>query len=113
MRLQYVCVSCRQPNKYTPVAATRGDLQMKMGDEVQVSCKRCKEEQKVHLNKISAAVNNKWIVISFLISLIISLILWILFTGIWLIIAIPIPMILWAAENNAVRNFNRYRIRKK
>ena len=113
MRLQYVCNACRLPNTYAPITATRGDLQMKVGDEVQVCCKHCKEEQKIHLNKISALLDNRWIVISFFVSLVISLVLWNLFSGIWLVVAIPLPMILWATENKAVGNFNRYRIRKK
>ena len=86
---------------------------MKMGDEVLVTCKGCKEEQKVHLNKISAVLDNRWIVISFVVSLLISLVLWNLFSGVWLVVALPLPLILWAAENTAVGNFNKYRIRRK
>lgn len=46
MRLQYNCSSCKKGNYFKPKTATRGDLQMKLGDEVKVNCKIVETQKK-------------------------------------------------------------------
>jgi len=113
MRLRYSCSICKASNYFTPKAPTRADLQMKFGsDEVQVNCKHCGKLEKKHINKISGTADNRMILIGLGIGVIVGITV-LLFYGFIGVVALAIPLLFWAAENKAVGEFNRYRIRKK
>ncbi|WP_281988565.1 hypothetical protein [Aquimarina aggregata] len=112
MRLEYTCSSCKKQNKYVPIAATRGDLQMKVGDEVTVNCDNCGKNDKKHINRIDAVVDTKKMLIAFVISTIVTLVLFGFF-GLVGTITFSIPFLMWVQESKSISNFNSYKIRRR
>ncbi len=112
MRLQYNCTSCRNTNYFRPVVATRGDLQMKMGDEVEVKCEFCKEMQKKHINKITAVADKRMLIVGGILGLVSAIILWLSFGAIGVVTAV-VPILIGVYESNAANSFNKYMIRRK
>ncbi|WP_138656814.1 hypothetical protein [Maribacter algarum] len=98
---------------------------MKIGDEVRVNCSNCGKQDKKHLNRISATPDNRLVVGGFVIGVLIILlagnyleIIMQVSLSFWKILGIAgsaiagIPMFLWNRENKAVKNFNRYALKK-
>ena len=126
MRLIYTCSSCKKQNYFKPKMDSRADLQRKFGDEVQVNCNNCGKLEKKHLNRISAQVDNRLVVMGFVLGLLLVMFL-IFFTQSaatdyssgWKFLAVSgttiaaLPMYLWNRENKIVRVFNSYAIKKK
>ncbi len=112
MRLEYTCVSCKKQNNYKPVTSTRGELQMKVGDEVDVNCGHCGKIDKKHINRIDAVADNKKILIAFLISAVASLVLYSYF-GLVGTITVGIPLLMWVQEGKSTNQFNSYKIRRR
>ncbi|WP_394747923.1 hypothetical protein [Spongiimicrobium salis] len=111
MRLLYTCSSCKEQNYYTPKMSSRAELQMKFGDEVQVNCKNCGKLEKKHLNKISAKVDQRIVFGGLVLGVLSTVFLW-NYLGLLASSVASLPMIFWAYENKAVRQFNSYVIRK-
>lgn len=112
MRLEFTCFQCKIQNKFVPVTATRGQLQMKIGDEVEVECKYCNRTDKKHINRIDAVVDNKKILIVFIISIVISVVLFFLFGFIGTLV-MSLPILMWVQEGKSTSDFNSYKIRRK
>ncbi|MDH7447360.1 hypothetical protein [Aquimarina sp. 2201CG14-23] len=112
MKLEYTCSGCKKQNKYTPVVATRGDLQMKVGDEVNVNCGHCGKQDKKHINRIDGVVDNKIILIAIVASVIVTIVLWNFYGAIGSITGV-IPAFVWMYETKAANNFNSYKIRRR
>ncbi len=112
MRLEYTCSGCKKQNNYTPVTVTRGDLQMKVGDEVTVNCSHCGKMDKKHINRIDAVIDNRKILIAISISALVAIVLWNLYGGIGALF-FTIPIIVWIQESKATNDFNSYKIRRK
>ena len=112
MRLEYTCSSCKKQNNYTPLAPTRGDLQMKVGDEVSVNCNNCGRIDKKHINRIDAVMNIRKMMFAFIISGIVTIILFSFF-GLVGTITFSIPLLMWVQENKSINHFNSYKIRRR
>lgn len=125
MRLVYTCSSCKKANYLKPKMDTRAQLQMKFGEMVRVSCSNCAKMEKKHLNKISATADNRLVVGGFISGILLIFIIGSyleimaqLNISFWKVLVIAgstiagIPMFLWDRENKAVRNFNKYAIKK-
>ena len=125
MRLVYTCSSCKKTNFFKPKLESRAHLQAKFGDMVRVNCEHCGKMEKKHLNRISAAVDNRLVVGGFIAGLsfifLIGGYLESMMQGslsFWKILGVVgsaaagLPMFLWNNENKAVRNFNRLAIKK-
>lgn len=112
MRLEFTCSQCKIQNNFTPVTTTRGELQMKIGDEVEVACGYCNKEDKKHINRIDAVVDNRKIVIALVISAVVTVILFSIF-GLIGTITITIPVLIWIQESKSTNHFNSYKIRRR
>ena len=112
MKLQYYCSSCKRTNDFRPKAATRGDLQMQIGDEAQVNCKNCGNREKKHLNNIHAVVNNNIILAGVALGIMATISLW-NYYGAVAAATFLVPILFWVQENNAVTGFNKYLIKRK
>jgi len=112
MKLKFICSSCKKENNYKPVVATRGDLQMKVGDEVDVTCDNCGTLDKKHINRIDAVVDTKKIIFALIISVIVTMALFSFYGAIGTISG-AIPIFMWMYENKAVKDFNSYKIRRR
>ena len=112
MKLEYTCSSCKKQNNYKLVTPTRGELQMKVGDEVDVNCNHCGKLDKKHINRIDAVVDSKKMLIAFLISAVVTVILYGFF-GLIGTITFSIPLLMWIQENKSISHFNSYKIRRR
>ncbi len=112
MKLEYTCSGCKKQNNYRPVAATRGELQMKVGDEVDVHCAHCGKRDKKHINRIDAVVDHRKILIALGISAAVTLVLWSLYGAIGTVTGL-IPVMMWAQEGRSTSHFNSYKIRRR
>lgn len=112
MKLEYTCSGCKKQNNYKPVTATRGELQMKVGDEVDVNCSHCGKIDKKHINRIDAVVDNRKILVALGISAIVTLVLWGLYGAIGTVTGL-IPVMMWLQEGRATSHFNSYKIRRR
>ncbi|MCK8523201.1 hypothetical protein M0D21_16600 [Aquimarina sp. D1M17] len=112
MRLEYTCSGCKKQNKYTPVTATRGELQMKVGDEVDVNCDYCGKLDKKHINRIDAVVDSRKMLVAFVISAVVTCVLFMYF-GLIGTITFGIPFLMWVQENKSISSFNSYKIRRR
>ena len=118
MRLTYTCSSCKKTNYFKPIMNSRAQLQMKFGDTVRVSCNNCGKDEKKHLNKIRAVVDNRLVIGGLIVGVLIVLFLVNYVIISWKILAIGgstiagIPVFFWNLENKAVGNFNRYAIKR-
>ncbi|WP_350289443.1 hypothetical protein [uncultured Croceitalea sp.] len=112
MNLVHNCSSCKKTNTFPEKAPDRGKLQMKLDNsEVQVNCKNCGKLEKIHLNKITAIINYTPILIAFVISLIVTAILWLTYGAIGTI-TMTIPILFWMVESNATNTFNKFLVRR-
>jgi hypothetical protein len=111
MRLEYYCSSCKKANYYTPKAATRADLQMKMGDEVKVNCKNCGKQDKKHLNRITAVTDYRIILVGVILGIISTIALW-NYVGLIATITFSVPIFFWKYELENTRKFNSYAIKR-
>ncbi|MDY8137163.1 hypothetical protein [Aquimarina sp. 2201CG5-10] len=112
MRLEYTCAGCKKQNNFTPVTTTRGDLQMKVGDEVNINCDHCGKDDIKHINRIDAVVDNRKILIALAISAVITIFLWSFYGAIGTITG-TIPIFVWIYESRATNDFNSYKIRRR
>ena len=112
MRLVTFCSSCRMDYQLPFSAPTRGQLQMQMGDELDVNCNHCGKLEKKHINEIRASINNKVILVGLLASAIMTIFLWLSYGAIGTVTMI-IPIFFWQQEMAATRSFNNYVIRRK
>lgn len=112
MKLTTRCISCEKDILVKSNAPTRGELQMQMGDEIDLRCPHCGTLQKVHINKVRAEPNNKLIYISIAISILVTIILWFFFGAIGTI-SMTIPLLFWYQQMNSTKAFNQYMIRRK
>jgi len=113
MKLFYSCTSCKKVNPFSPKASDRGVLQMRLGNsEVQVNCQGCGKREKIHLNKIYAAINYLPILIAVGLSAVVTLLLLTIYGAIGTV-TMSIPVIFWLAESNAANTFNKFLIRRR
>ena len=113
MRLAYTCSSCKEQNHLKEKAATRPELQMKLGkDEVQVNCDSCGKLDKKHINQITAVIDNRMILLGLGLGVIVTLALWNTFGAISTL-SLGIPFLFWVSESKGLSSFNKYMIRRK
>ncbi|WP_254073616.1 hypothetical protein [Cellulophaga sp. HaHaR_3_176] len=99
-------------NYYKSSETTRGDLQMKEGDEVRVNCTKCSRVEKKHINNIEAVIDMRLIILGIALGIFSTLILLGLYGAIGMV-SFAIPILMWLQESNAVNGFNKYTIRRK
>jgi len=106
----YDCPSCNTKNKVSIEEEDRGKLQMKKGNEIGYTCNSCHKKEKIHINKIYAEPSK----IIYLIAIIISCALTIIFWNLGFIITLSfgLPMMIYLHQQSIARNFNNYKIRK-
>lgn len=112
MRLTYTCSVCKKLNFLRYKEATRPDLQLKMGgNEVKVNCDNCGKFDKKHINRVTAVVDNKIIVLGIIASVVCTIALW-NFLGAIAAFTFSIPILFWRHESEKAHEFNSYSIRR-
>ena len=112
MKLTARCTYCKEDIIIKSSAATRPDLQMEKGEEFKVACSHCGRVNVIHVNDVSAEVDNRIILIGILLGIIVTVVLWNMFGAIGTV-SMGVPVMFWYQQMNAVRGFNSYRIRRK
>ncbi|MBN8565696.1 MAG: hypothetical protein J0M25_03020 [Flavobacteriales bacterium] len=115
MTHHFICNHCKYENRVSINESDRGTYQMQHGDFKDTTCTSCLKKEKTHINDIFGKVSKTLILSSFFTSIIIAVILFFTFRNIIIISSeiIGIPTLLFFYENNLVKSFNVYRIRKK
>jgi len=111
MKLITLCSSCQKELRIKSSATTRAELQMEHGDEISITCDNCAKYNKKHLNRISAEVSNRIILLSIVVGLVATVVLFYFF-GLIASIVLSIPIIVWQYEMKKAAEFNSYRIKR-
>ncbi|MBT8262829.1 MAG: hypothetical protein KJO05_08405 [Bacteroidia bacterium] len=112
MKLNFTCSIWNEKNKFRPIAPNRGELQMKMGDDVNVNCVQCGSLEKKHLNDIYAVVDYRIILVGVILGIIVTVPLW-MYYGAIAAVSGMIPILIYGYENKTGHAFNYYRIKRK
>lgn len=114
MTHHYICNHCKYENKVFISESDRGTYQMQHGDFKSTTCTSCFRKVRTHINDIYGKVSRNKIFLGFTISSFVALILF-YFIGSFIFLSteiIGIPVIIFICENNLVKTFNHYRIKK-
>ncbi len=106
------CTSCNENVKLRTSAPSRPDLQMKKGDEFDVTCSNCGNILKKHVNDFRAVTNTTVIIIGILIGIIATVVLWTFYGAIGTV-SFAIPLLFWQQQMKATKSFNSYTIKRK
>ena len=112
MKLYTTCLTCKNDIKIASSASTRPYLQMEKGDNFRVDCKHCGKIYNKHINDIKAKNNPLFLMIGLIVTLFVTAILWI-YLGAIGTVTIIIPILFAKQEQEAVKAFNSYTIRRK
>ena len=105
------CPGCKSEQVLKASANTRGDLQMKFGNEVKQNCSNCGKMYNAHLNEVKAKVDKRIIIAGVIVSVIATAFLWFMFGAVGVVSGV-IPIIFWKQQESQVSSFNRFKIKK-
>jgi hypothetical protein len=115
MTHHFICNHCKHENTVSISESDRGSYQMQKGEFKETTCTRCLRKETTHINDIYGKVSKKMLIGGFITGLLLTIILLFVHPNIIIISSaiISIPIMVFIYENNLVRTFNNYRIRKK
>ncbi len=111
MRLSTICTSCKERTPVKSKATDRPELIKDIGETFNLQCNHCHKNHTVHVNDVRAQPDPKVLGLGLLVGIIITIILWAVLGAVGTI-SIGIPILIWAQQNKAVHNFNRYMTRR-
>lgn len=103
------CPSCKEHVIIKTNSSTRPELSQEKGDNFMVNCQNCGKNFSQHINEIRAKANYKFLLITILISLLVSVVFLFLF-GLIGTLTITVPIAIAAQQDQSVHAFNSYRI---
>lgn len=113
MKLSYTCSICKKQNTLKEKKDTRAELQMELrSDEVHVNCQNCGKRDKKHLNRITAVVDNRIVLLGISVGIISTIVLW-NFLGAIAVFTFTIPILFWRYESEQAHKFNSFLIKRK
>lgn len=111
MKLIANCKSCKTEIKINSNASTRPELEMDKGELIKITCQECGLKQEKHVNDVRAIQSIPLIVGGLLISLLTTFVL-VSFAGIFGVITLAVPLVIWQQQRSSAHNFNLYRTRR-
>lgn len=111
MKLYTNCKSCQKSFKIQSSASNRPDLEDEKGERFKVTCEHCGTAQEKHVNDIRAKQNVIINVIGVLLGVIVTVGLWNTFGAISTVSGL-IPVLIYKMQDNAINQFNKYRVRR-
>ncbi len=106
MKLSYYCSSCKKENHIKTKTQDRFAFFIEYGsNEINERCKYCGHFTKRHINRLHAEPNNLIIILSFLIALIITILLWDF--GFVSTLTATIPLWFWIDQKKKASAFNK------
>ncbi len=112
MDLYTNCTSCKKEIKVKSNAKTRAELQMEVGDEISLNCQNCGNFIKRHVNKVRAKSSNTIMLLGVGLGVVFTVVLWYFYGAIGTA-SIGIPIIIWQLQEQVIRGFNSYMIKRK
>ncbi len=91
------------------MATSRVDMVKDHGEMINYNCDKCGSSDKKHLNDVKARISYLPIIISIVIAIMVTMILW-NFVYAVSTLSILIPIFAYQQQSNDVNGFNRYRI---
>ena len=115
MTHHYICNYCKHENKVSVQENDRGDFQMQKGDFLKTDCVKCLKTEKTHINDIYGKESKNIVIGGFILGMSITILLLFIHPNVWIISAafITIPTLVFAYQNNLVKTFNHYRVKRK
>ena len=111
MKLIANCKSCKAEIKVKSNASTRPELEMDKGALIKLTCTACGLKQEKHVNDVRAIQSIPLIVGGLIVGLLAAFVL-ISFAGIFGVITIAVPLVIWQQQRASAHNFNLYRTRR-
>jgi hypothetical protein len=112
MKLYITCSSCYKDIKIKQKATTKFEFERKFGEELEVNCKHCGTSNTKHVNRVFAKAEWFWVLISFGISVLLSLLLIFIIGGIG-IVFITVPVLITFGQQKSINAFNRSMIPRR
>jgi len=109
MFLHATCHNCQKKIPIQSNAHARTELEDERGAEFLVECKECGTKEKKHVNRINASPSPLPTIIALVISVIATLALWQILSGI-AVVTFIIPLIVWVQQSKAANKFNSIRV---
>jgi endogenous inhibitor of DNA gyrase (YacG/DUF329 family) len=106
MKLFVTCSSCYKDIKLKQKANTKFKFEREYGEEIEVKCPHCGTSNTRHVNRVFAKPEWYWFLVSFIISIVLSLILIFIIGGIALVF-ISLPGFIAFGEQKSINAFNR------
>jgi len=111
MRLSTVCNSCNERTSIKSKATDRPELIKDKGENFNIQCGNCNKNLTIHVNDVRAQPDVKILAFAGFVGILITIILWVLLGAVGTI-SLGIPILIWAQQNKAVHDFNRYMTRR-
>lgn len=111
MHLSTICPSCKERTTIKSKASDRPELIKDKGETFNLQCQNCNKNHSVHVNDVRASPDMKVMGLGVIVGILIAILLWILIGAVGTI-SIGIPILIWAQQNKAVHDFNRYMTRR-
>lgn len=108
MKLYTLCNSCSKETSINIGAATRVELENKVGTEFMVNCEHCAIDQKKHVNKIQAKPNVGYTLLATALSGILTVFFWDM--GFITTLSFALPVLVWQQQQTLANAFNGYRV---
>ncbi|MBS3738001.1 MAG: hypothetical protein KGY51_03260 [Psychroflexus sp.] len=109
MKLYTTCSSCYKDIKLTQKATTKFEFERKYGEEIELSCRKCDTSNTKHVNRIFAKTEWFWVLLSFGISVFVSLILIFSFGGFGFFVLFA-PAAVVFGQQKSISAFNRSKV---
>ncbi len=112
MKLYTTCSSCYKNIKLKQKATTKFEFQRNFGEEIELNCNHCGTSNTKHVNRIFAKSEWFWVLISFGISVLLSILLFFIIGGIG-IVFISVPVLITFGQQKSINAFNRSMIPRR
>ena len=118
MYLIALCQKCQEEIHIKPNESSRYDLaRTKNANEFKERCIQCNHVNKLHVNDVYATSSSTILLIIAIVILAIAVLIWLLLrtAGVLYISTLPAVIIgiIYNNQNNAVRTFNKHRLKRK
>jgi len=112
MKLSTICPNCNEQTSLKSNALDRRDLIRDLGETFNLQCNSCKKNFTVHVNDVRAQTSPVIMISALVLGILFTLIL-LMVLGAIATVTLSIPLMIWAQQNKAVRDFNGFMIKRE
>ena len=107
-----ICPGCKQDHPIKGEAKTRGDLQMKKGDQFPFNCVHCGKMANAHVNDVKAKIDKRIMAAASVFAVIAGTFVFYYISAVGGLAFLLIPMAFWRQQETTVSAFNLYKIKR-